>query len=749
MIPSCKAWIFGLILGLIGVVAVLSPYGSTLEEAIGLHLLFQLRGGQPPPDEVVVVALDRQSSKQLELPMEPRNWPRTVHARLIDRLWEAGAAVIVFDLIFNEPQTTETDTALEKAMVHAGNVILAQSIVDETIKVAGPRGAHTANVNIEKMVTPIKPLADAAMAQAPFPVPRVPVKLSRYWTFKTGSGDAPTMPVVAFCAFSADAFHALSAMVSRMRTDAGRPAGLPPAIEPRTALVPAIRAMRAIFQREAQLGPAVLELLAAQSERRADAGADPDRISSLVWLNQSDNSHYLNFYGPAGTIRTLPYYRMIADPIEAEPLPDLKGKAVFVGQTESYWPKAKDGFFTVYANEASVDISGVEIAATAFANLLEDKRVEPLSVAAQMGLVFGWGMAMALVSYQLPAASAAAGGFFLSVAYLFGALVRFKATGAWFPIVIPLFAMWPAAFVTALIWKYRTVSRERRTIRQAFGYYLPNQVVDQLARNIDAIHAERQVVYSICLFTDAEKYTRLSESMDPESLTALMNRYYSAIFRPIRENGGVVLQVIGDSVLSLWTASHPDPDLRAKACRAALGVSEAVERFNRDTDTPSLPTRIGMHAGDVVLGNIGAMDHFEYRPVGDIVNTASRLEGLNKYLRTRILASDAVVADLAGPSTRYVGRFVFVGKTRPVKVYELAPSMETEDLRRRTLWRHFQEGLAAFENRAWDRAGRAFEKAGSGSDADGPSAFYLRQCHRYRQTPPGRDWDGAIHLHRK
>ena len=748
MIPSRKAWIFGLILGLIGVVATLSPYGYALEEGIGLHLLFQLRGAQPPPEDVVVVALDRQSSKQLDLPMEPRNWPRTVHARLIDRLHDAGAAVIVFDLIFNEPQTPETDAALEQAMARAGNVILAQSIVDETIKVADPQGATTANVNIEKMVPPIQPLADAALAQAPFPVPRVPVKLSRYWTFKPGSGDVPTMPVVAFCAFSSDAFYALSTLVGQVRTEAKRHSGLLPSDASQADLVLAIRAMRDLFQSETQLGPMAMHVL-QQSGDADNPGEMTRRMASLIWLNQSDNNHYLNFYGPAGTIRTVPYFRMISDKTGADRPQDLQGKAVFVGQTESYWPKAKDGFFTVYAREGAVDISGVEIAATAFANLIEGKRVEPLGVPVQMAIVFMWGIAVALFSYQLPAGAAAAAGFFLSIVYLFGALVRFKMAGAWFPVVMPLFFMWPAGFFTTLVWKYRTVSRERRTIRQAFGYYLPNQVVDQLARNIDAIHEERQAVYSICLFTDAEKYTNLSESMDPESLTALMNRYYEAIFKPIRDNGGVVLQVIGDSVLSLWTASRPDPALKSKACKAALAVAEAVERFNQDDDNPSLPTRIGMHAGDVVLGNIGAMDHFEYRPVGDIVNTASRLEGLNKYLGTRILTSDAVVGEMERMNNRFVGRFVFKGKTRPVKVYELAPHDEADERQRTLTWRHFGEGLQAFEQQAWDRAGDAFEKACGRNGGDGPSAFYLRLCHRYRQTPPGSDWDGTVRLHRK
>ncbi|MBI5062509.1 MAG: adenylate/guanylate cyclase domain-containing protein [Desulfatitalea sp.] len=639
--------------------------------------MVRLRGPRPAPEEVVVVALDRQSSKQLDLPMEPRLWPRSVHARLIERLTAAGAAVIVFDLIFNEPQSPETDRDLAQAMERAGNVILTQSLVDESVAVVDAQGRPAAHVEIEKTVPPLAIFAQAALAQAPFPLPKVPIKLSRYWSFKPGGGDTPTMPVVAFFAFARDGSRTLGARI------------------------------------------------------------------------REDPLRYLNFYGPAGTIRTLPYYRLMRATPQELATWGLAGAAVFVGQTESYWPKAKDGFYTVYARPEAVDVSGVEIAATAFANLLEDNPVMPSGLPLQLAIVFLWGAGLTAVCRHLPTAAAAAAVLGAAGLYVVVACLQFNGSGRWLPLVLPVFVLGPTIYFGALIHDLRRVSRERRSIRQAFGYFLPNNVVDRLSRNIQTIQSERSVVYSICLFTDAEHYTRPSETMDPQSLTTLMNEYYEAIFKPIRENGGLILQVVGDSVLSLWTAAQPDRALQARACAAALAVAEASANFNTRADGQRLPTRIGLHAGEVVLGHIGAGDHFEYRPVGDIVNTASRLEGLNKYLGTRVLVSDAVLEQVSGVVSRYVGNFVFVGKSRPVKVHELMAPTDPATLGKSCAPDDFSLGLAAFGRREWASAAESFQRAMQRNDGQGPARFYLHLCDGYRRSSPGEDWNGTIHMEQK
>lgn len=746
MANTKKQLLFAVIIAVLGMLAALFPQMLALEESIGLHLLFQWRGPRPAPPDVVVVALDRQSSKVMDLPMEPRKWPRTVHAGLVDRLVRAGAAVIVFDLIFNEPQSPETDGALADAIHRAGNVVLAQSLLDETVPVVDAEGRLIANVNIEKMVPPIPPLAGAALAQAPFPVPKVPIKLHRVWTFRSSGGDIPTLPVMAFHIYAWDAFCRLATILDQM----GAPfTGLPLSAavagyagDGGLDAIHTIHTMRVVLRQQ---------LPSDQLETVVNRQPEPirTRLHSMLRIYRDGSSRFVDFYGPAEAVRTIPYHRLMAPADGDLKAFDLRGKAVFVGQTESYWPRAKDGFFTVYARDDVVDVSGVEIAATVFANLVEDRAVTPLVPAVQLGLIFFLGFLMALVSCRLPAALAGAATLALAGCYLVIAQMQFRASGLWLPIVLPVFMTTPLAYFSALILKYRSVSRERRIIRKAFGYYLPDAVVDQLSRNIHAIQSDRKVVYSICLFTDAEKYTRLSESLDPQRLTDLMNQYYEAIFKPIRDHGGLVLQVVGDSVLSLWTATQADPGLRRKACSAALAVAQAVEQFNQRGDGYQLPTRIGLHAGEVVLGNIGAMDHFEYRPVGDIVNTASRLEGLNKYLGTRILASGVTLDQLDGFVSRYLGQFLFEGKSNPVAVYALQGGGAAIRGKQDDAWRSFAKGMLAFARCDWNQARSAFEQCLAIGGPDGPSEFYLKLCDTYQQTPPGEGWDGTIHLTHK
>lgn len=742
-----KTLLFSLAVGLLGALAALVPPVAALEEDWGLDLLFRLRGPRPAPAEVVVVALDRQSSKALELPMEPRLWPRSVHARLIERLAAARAAVIVFDLIFNEPQSAETDQDLAQAMARAGNVILTQSLVDESVALIDDQGRPAASVEIERTVPPQAIFSQAALAQAPFPLPKVPIKLSRFWSFKPGGGDVPTMPVLAFYAFDRPGAQLFEERLAALARDAD---GFRRTRDDARGqhLVADIERMRALFQCRPGLG-ARLRAALEQDPATPQAGPSGRRLRSMLRLYQGEALRYLNFYGPAGTIRTIPYHQLMqAAPARLAAL-DLAGKAVFVGQTESYWPKAKDGFYTVYARPEAVDISGVEIAATAFANLLEDNPVVPLSLPLQLTMVLVWGAGLTAVCRTWPAGPAAAVTAGAVLLYGLAACWQFNAHGRWLPLVLPLVGLAPLIYFGALIHDLRRVSHERRAIRQAFGYFLPNPVVDQISRDIQAIQSERRVVHSICLYTDAERYTRLSEAMDPQSLTTLMNEYYAAVFAPIRQNGGLILQVVGDSVLSLWTGTRPDPGLHTRACTAALGVADAVERFNQRPDGQRLPTRIGLHAGEVVLGHIGAEDHFEYRPVGDIVNTASRLEGLNKYLCTRVLVSDEVLAQTSGFVSRCMGRFVFVGKSRPVKVHELmaragaagpAPSATPDD---------FSLGLAAFDRGEWDAAAERFGRAMAQNGAQSPARFYLHLCEEYRRNPPREDWNGIIQMEQK
>jgi adenylate cyclase len=738
--------------GLLGIIGSLIPFLSAAEENMGLHALYLLRGPQKPPADVVVIAIDRESAHSLNLPTAPHKWPRKLHARLLEKLKAQHAAVICFDLIFYEEQDAAGDSVFAAAMREAGNVILTQTIDRRTMAVDNQSGTPTARVNIEKLVSAIPVLSDAAAAQAPFPLPKMPVLLSQYWRFRHGSGDIPTLPVVILHAFAGEAFGTFMQLVKKADPESS---ALLPAVpeEPLSIrqIVGAIDRLYVLFQKKPGLASQMLTNLRV----RPPPDIPPRTlglVKSLIGAYKPGHSRYLNLYGPPGSITTVSYHRVLDSPSagqeEAEPA-FWKGKAVFIGQTESDWYKANDGFYTPFTEKSGLDISGVEIAATAFANLLEDKAVYPLEPAPYYALLFGWGVLCALVGFHFSATVSAAGLVLLNGIYIGTAYLQFKSGGAWYPLVVPTMVQTPVALISGLVCRYSKANAERRNIREAFGYYLPNDVVDRLAANIRGLRAGGQVLYGVCLFTDAESYTTLSESMDPERLTRVMNAYYAAVFKPIKDNGGIILQVIGDSVLAMWTAPEPRNELKAAACRAATQITESVRQFNSRADHHSLPTRIGIHSGEILLGNIGALDHFEYRPVGDIVNTASRLEGLNKFLGTRMLISEEACCPDEAYLTRPLGRFVFKGKSRPVRVREILSIDELPPGGRSSVDRNFASGLQSFEHRHWDEAEKSFRCVLQTDKNNGPSRFYLGLCREYRQSPPVGHWDGAVHLDKK
>jgi adenylate cyclase len=473
-------------------------------------------------------------------------------------------------------------------------------------------------------------------------------------------------------------------------------------------------------------------------------------LESVIKMYQGASSRYINFYGPPRTITTIPYHQalQLREGAVGDKQMDLTGKAVFVGLSERLLADRKDSFYTVFSQANGIFIGGVEIAATAFSNLLEDMPVKKISLRYYILIILLWGILMGIFCRMSPLVFAPFGVVGLSGLYLAGAAYQFSANSIWHPIFVPLFVQTPLAFVGGLAWNYVDTNKERQKIRKAFEYHLPKHVVDQLAKNISHIETGSEVVYGICLSTDAEHYTSLSETMDPRELASFMNKYYETLFKPTRQHGGTVTDIIGDAMMSLWVAPRPENSSRDKACFAALDIQKANEEFNQSS-TAKLNTRIGLNYGEILLGHIGAVDHYEYRPVGDIVNTAARIEGLNKYLGTRVLASEEVIHGLDSFLTREVGSFRLKGKSRPIVIHELLCRIEESDEKQRSACAIFAEAMDAFRGQSWDEATEKFNECIQNLEGDGPSLFYVGLCREYKDNPPEQPWGGTVHLEKK
>ena len=739
----------GALAALAGVLFAAVPLGPRLEESIGLTLLFRLRGSRPPPADVLVVAIDRQAAEALGLPPNPNRWPRTQHAELVDALHRGGAAAVAFDVVFDDAGAPMDDRTLADSMRRAGSVVLAQQLVRERLAVRGGATSSSSEpFHIERLASPLPLLAEAAAGVAPFPLPKVPVQVSRYWTFKAGAGNAPSLPVVAFHVYAREAHGPLISLLqaagaSSLDPSLGHAGPHPSGTEH------VVRTIREAVERDPGTRLRLGDALAGDPGLSGDARGRR-LVERLIHLYAGPDSPYLDFYGPPRTIPTIPYDRALADLAPGSGRLDVRGKAVFVGLSAHTGVEQRDGVITVFSDPNGLDLSGVEVAATAFGNILEGRAVEPLPLSAQLVLAIAWGLALGMLAWRLPMLASAAVWLLVGTGYLLAAQNRFAANGLWLPLVGPLAVQIGAAFAASAFWRHRETRREREHLSTALAHYLPPKIAEELAREIGDVRAADQLVFGTCLSTDAHQYTTLSETMEPGELSAFMNRYYAVMFEPVKRHGGLVQDVVGDSMLAIWATTEPDASLRNRACLAALDLATAVERFNVDSGRLALATRVGLHSGRLLLGSVGAMDHYEYRAVGDIVNTATRLEGLNKHLGTRMLVSADVLAGLEGLATRELGAFLLAGKSRPVLVHELIGRVADTTERDRDRCDMFAQALAAYRRGAWSEAMRLWREMlrAHGGD-DGPTQFYIRWCEAHSSEAPGANWDGVVRMDQK
>jgi adenylate cyclase len=700
----------GLLIGILGVLISFMPGTSSWEEDSGLSLLFKVRGQRPAPQEVVIVSINGQTGAQLGLGEEIPEWPRSLHAVLIDRLKHAGVSVIAIDIFFKKPRDPESDKAMANAMQRAGNVQLVAYLEQQQI-VSGQEA-----VDIERLVPPTDILADAALDVAPFVLPKVPVRVNRFWTFN-GDNELISLPAVALQRMADPNGDYLRQVLM--------------AVEDGSALAENKMDAQAIDQwlrGNRQLRNHLLHAV----KKGLPADLTPlqrQRLISLLEVYDSETYPYLNFYGPPGSISTIPFQDILA--ASPQELSKLKGKVVFVGYAGAYQPDQKDGFYTVFSEPSGLDLSGVEIAATAFANLLWMETLSPLATGERITLLIAYGMAITLLFRYLPGILGIAVGIAAGCAYLYLVYTLFAQYNLWLPWFVPLALQTPLALILSSTLHYRQMRHSREQLRDLFGYYLPGDVIDRLAQNNEQPMSQSDSAFGVCLASDAQNYTQMAETLEPLALQAFLNRYYEILFAPVRARDGVVSDVVGDAMLAIWPSTRLDRSLQQMACEAALEIVESIEMSDLE---PRLLTRIGLHAGELVMSHVGAIDHFEYRAVGDMINTASRIENLNKLLGTSILASRAFVEGLEGILARELGRFLVAGKQQPITVYEIAAKRESATPQLRELHAEFADALAVWHSGDKDSAYSKFKAILSHHPDDGPSIYYLRQYRERRNS---------------
>lgn len=297
----------------------------------------------------------------------------------------------------------------------------------------------------------------------------------------------------------------------------------------------------------------------------------------------------------------------------------------------------------------------------------------------------------------------------------------------------------------------------RQTI-DAFSRYVPKDVVMKLMQSgkIARIGGSRQRV--TLMFTDIAGFTDLSEGADPEFLLEHTSVYFEALTKAISKHNGVIDKFIGDAIMAVWNAPLEDPAHIINACRGILATHQASEELNRlyeEKGRPILVTRLGLHSGDAVVGNMGATNRMGYTALGDTVNLAARLEGLNKHYGTRILVSGDIV-DGAGDRFifRIVDRVTPKGTTQPVTIYELVGAYGMDDgpavaPEMQDFIERFSGAFDIYQQGMFGDACKLFEALGKERPDDGPTKVMIDRCCKYADNPPEGTWTGVERFDKK
>jgi adenylate cyclase len=723
-----RTLVLGVVLGIVGALASLLPATFRLEERLGLGLLFAVRGPLPAPTQVVIVGVSRDAARTVGQTTELDTWPRDLHAQLVERLTAQGATAIAFDLLFHEPRPGSGDGLFAASIERAGNVVLLEWTGSDVLSLGGSSEGW-----VETRTLPLPELKDAALGSAPFVLPTVPVTVGQSWTFGRASNDMPSLPAVVVQAHLLAHYEGFVGLVERARP--GTTAEWPQtraAVQQRRGIEVTMTTIRRAFQSDSGLRAAAHRELQHGDYSATAASA----LEALLDLYAGPSSRFLNFYGPARSVPTLPYDRAL----QASGDVDVDGKVVLVGLSEPRQPEQQDDFISVFSQSTGVNLSGVELGATAVANLLERRTLALLPLALHGALLVALGVAFGTLvgrSKMLRASGIAvlAGALYFSVAYW-----QFASSYVWLPLVVPLLVQLPASFGAAVWWNYRELAEQRERVRTALGYYVPQSLAERLTAQTLTPGADWQLLHGTCLVTDAENYTSVAERLTPGELAALVNDYYQAIFRAVQAHGGEISDTAGDSMVAVWASGRPDAGTRLRAARAALAILDAVEEFNQGHASSPLPTRVGLESGEMLLGDIGAEQRYEYRAVGDIVNTASRIEGLNQLLGTRVLISATTLAGVELPA-RDVGTFLLRGKRLPVRVLEPIMPGRLDDQGLAA----FAAALAAFRRGDWQQAHDGFAALAGRFQSDGPSRYYRALSLAMRESPPAT-WAGAVEI---
>lgn len=459
----------------------------------------------------------------------------------------------------------------------------------------------------------------------------------------------------------------------------------------------------------------------------------------------------LNYYGPAGTLTWCTFAEALDDKLRSPEF--FRGKIVCIGgKPESIGRKfGEDEFAYPHARFGAPYMIGLEVHVTALLNLLRHEWLSRMAFPIELGLVVLIGMGAGVAVYGLAPLRGLLVLIGSAVLISIGSMVLHIHGHVWWNWLVPVAVQVPLAIVCGLTPRaiaYAGEAKRRKQLREAFSLYLSPQMADRIADEKIDLKPGGQLTEATLLFTDCKGFTAMSEELkDPKLISDTLIAYFTQTSKHVLENDGTIIKYIGDAVFACWNAPVEDPEHAVKAARAGWAMAEAAKQVVMGR---SLMTRVGVCTGEVVAGNLGSPYRFDYTCIGEAVNFASRLEGLNNHMGTSVLIADTT-RKLIGDRfiCRGLGSFIVKGKTTPVAIHELIAPADAapaeldwvktwEEAMRTVRQGDFVALQKLLREVVWQRGG-----------SDGPSEYYLKHVAMLQKEGRLADWTGVVKMTEK
>lgn len=423
----------------------------------------------------------------------------------------------------------------------------------------------------------------------------------------------------------------------------------------------------------------------------------------------------------------------------------LKDKIIFIGATAV-------GVYDLRVTPFEENFPGVETHANVAENILQkqyfkaipDEPIYMLICILVLGLLLSFGIARTGAIYGLALTVFALMGVFADKYFLF-------SKGVVIVLILPLFLI-ISIYILLTFYKYLTEERKKRELKGTFEKYVSPAVVNEILSHPEKINLGGRKENMTVMFSDVRGFTTLAEKLDPEVLSTFLNRYLTPMTRLVFKNNGTLDKYIGDAIMAFFGAPIQDKLHAKKCCLTALEMLEKLKELNIEfakEQLPPLDIGVGINSGDMSVGNMGSDIVRSYTVMGDAVNLASRLEGINKSYGTRIIISEFTYAQVKDDFIARELDWVRVkGKLLPVKIYELISHKKLDPLLKESL-DAFAEGFELYHGRNFEIALHSFTLALNKTPDDQPAKLYIERCQDYIQIPPPENWDGVYEFKTK